>query len=431
MNSSGGTLTMQALKDNAAHDQQIRGGTNSKEGSEHSLSIHESNASLSGFKPDRSVNLESIHDLIHEPICSGFLFKYCEAFYCSENIRFVMEVDKYKDYFSNETIAWQKTWKELDRELDFKSHDNTFHENVRAKIKMVEERLDEGALITIEDWPSKKISPVDVERMIREIWTTFLSEKALTQICVPSIVLWNTMRRMRRADLYGREVFHEALQEPIRTIVRDIYPRFRNSEHMVMLRKRMHELESLPMSSELSLSPLPDTILSKYTPAELEMGVQFTLDDMLQDKTCFKEFFRYLQRCILSENLRFIRALQIYKAHISSPDVSMRRKGMEWAWAVYKFFIAPYSAFEISVSHQARREIMRQLADPNINTFDVIERTTMELLRVHYNNFRTKRDFANLGQVILRAHDLADKHSQSNDRMMIQSHRKMGCLGVF
>lgn len=428
MSSSGGPLTRQALKQNTEQHIRVGGGTNSKEGSEQSLSIHDSNASLSGFKPDRNVNLESIHDLIHEPICSGFLFKYCEAFYCSENIRFVMEVDKYKDFFSTETIAWQKSWKELDSELDFKSQDNTFHENIRAKIKMIEERLDEGILISTDNWPSKKISPVDVEHMIRDIWTTFLSEKALTQICVPSIVLWNTMRRMRRADVYGREVFHEALQEPIRTIVRDIFPRFRNSEQMAMLRKRMHELESLPMSSELSLSPLPDTILSKYTLAELEMGVQFTLEDMLQDKTCFKEFFRYLQSCILSENLRFIRALQIYKEHISSSDVTMRRKGMEWAWSVYKFFLAPYSAFEISISHQARREIMRQLADPKITTFDAIERTTMELLRVHYNTFRTKRDYANLGQVILKAHDL-DKHAKEH---MMKQNRKLGsCLGVF
>lgn len=429
MTSSGGTLTLHALMASSPHDQQIRSGSNSRDGSDQNFPIQDSSANLSGFKPDRGANLDSIHDLIHEPICSGFLFKYCEAFYCSENIRFVMEVDKYRDFFAQENVAWQKGWKELDTELDFRAQDGSFHENVRAKIKMIEELIESETLIMETDWPSKKISPVDVEHMLRDIWNTFLSDKAVTQICVPSIVLWNTMRRMRRVHLYGREVFHEALLEPIRTIFRDIYPRFRNSEHMVVLRRRMHEIENLPMSSELSLKPLPNTILNRYTPAELEMGVQFTLSDMLEDKTCFKEFFRYLQSCILSENLRFIRALQIYKEHICSSDAPTRRAGVEWAWQLYKFFIAPYSAFEISVSHQARRDIMRQLADPNTNTFDTIERTTMELLRVHFNTFRTKKDFANLGTIILNAHDLGDS-SQASDRMLIKP-KKLGCLGVF
>lgn len=430
MTSSGGTLTLHALSTHSPQEQQIRSGTNSRDGSDHNFPVQESSASISGFKPDRGANLDSIHDLIHEPICSGFLFKYCEAFYCSENIRFVMEVDKFRDFFQQETVAWQKGWKELDHELDFRSQDSSFHENVRAKIKMIEELVEQEQLVLETDWPSKKISPMDVEHMLRDIWNTFLSDKAVTQICVPSIVLWNTMRRMRRVHLYGREVFHEALLEPIRTIFRDIYPRFRNSEHMVVLRRRMQEMENLPMSSELSLPPLPNNILDRYTPAELEMGVQFTLQDMLEDKTCFKEFFRYLQSCILSENLRFIRALQIYKAHISGTDAGTRRRGVEWAWQLYKFFIAPYSAFEISVSHQARRDIMRQLADPNINTFDTIERTTMELLRVHFNTFRTKKDFANLGNIILNAHDLQES-SQDSDRMLLKPHRKLGCLGVF
>lgn len=124
---------------------------------------------------------------------------------------------------------------------------------------------------------------------------------------------------------------------------------------------------------------------------------------MLEDRTCFREFFRYLQSCIVSENLRFVRAVQVYKALMESRDPSVRQQGAEWAWRIYKFFIAPYSAFEISVADKTRRDIMRSLADPNATIFDPLERTTMEMLRVHFTAFRNKKEYAALNGVVLDA----------------------------
>lgn len=384
---------------------------------------HENSSSASGFKPDKTANLESVNDLIHDPICAGFLFKHCEAHYCSENIRFVIEVDKYRDFFLTETLCWHKSWKEIDRELDI-GNGSVDRTNTKDRATEIQELLDESNLTSEDLWPSRKIARSAVESMAKQIWETFLSDRAEYQICVPSSVLWNTMRRMRHIHLYGREVFHEALNEPIKTIFRDIYPRFRNSEQMIILRQRMREVEDLPPSSELHLPSLPLIITKRYSIKELEDGVQLTLSDMLEDRVCFREFFRYLQSGIVSENLRFIRALQVYKTHITSTDRVLYNQGVEWAWKIYKFFIAPYSAYEISVADKTRRDIMRQLADPDVGIFDPLERTTMNTLRVHFNIFRNRKEYAALNSVVLDTVEF-----QHEDNANVKSHSTAwGCF---
>jgi len=383
-----------------------------------------SSHSLSGFAQDRGAKLDSISDLIHEPICSGFLFKYCEEYYCSENIRFVMEVDKYRDFFLPEQMFWHKSWREIDLELDSENY-VLDRSNTKGAACEIQSLIDDESLTNERTWPSRRVSRTVVEGMAKYIWETFLSDKSDYQICVPSRVLWNTMRRMRFIHLYGKEVFHEALIEPVKTIHRDIYPRFRNSEHMRALRRRVKELENLPPSSELHLPALPLVITKRYKLAELQNGVPLTLQDMLDDRLCFREFFRYLQSCIVSENLRFIRALQVFKSLSDSRDKTQRQQAEEWAWRIYKFFIAPYSAYEISVSDKTRRDVMRQLADPKRDIFDTLERTTMDMLRVHFNNFRGKKEYAALNGVLLDAVEF-----QGDDSNDARRYKNWGCWGT-
>jgi hypothetical protein len=337
-----------------------------------------------------------------------------------------MEVDKFKDFFLSEKMYWHKAWKEIDLELDLKNitADKT---NTKDRIVEVQELLDTDCLIDERLWPSAKISRTVVESMIKYIWETFLSDKAEFQICIPSRVLWNTMRRMRHAHLYGKEVFHEALFDPIKTIFRDIYPRFRNSDHMRALRQRMKEIEILPPSSELHLPPLPIVIPKRYTIRELQDGAALTLDDMLEDRICFREFFRYLQSCIVSENMRFVRALHVYKSLIDSRDKGVHQQGVEWAWRIYKFFVAAYSAYEISVADKTRREVMRHLADPNINIFDPLERSTMDILKAHFATYRTKKEYAALNHIILDSMEFQGDHSGAPTKSNQQA---WGCFGI-
>lgn len=366
------------------------------------MHIDSKTSSPNGMKPEKGIDLDSISNLIHEPICSGFLYKYCEDHYCSENIKFIIEVDKFRDYFLAEPMFWHKTWREVDAELALENV-SLDRGTTKERAAEVQTRIDSETLISESSWPSKRISRAAVESMAKYIWNTFLSDDAEYQICVPSAVLWRTVRRMLNIHLYGKEVFHEALGEPIKTIYRDIYPRFRNSEHMHTLRRRMQEVENLPPSSELHLPSLPFIVAKRYTLVELQDGVQLTLQDMLDDRVCFREFFRYLQSCIVAENLRFIRALQVFKSLLGSRDRATHQQGIEWAWKIYKFFIAPYSAYEISVADKTRRDVMRLLADPRVDMFEVLERRTMDMLRVHFNTFRNKKEYAALNSVILDA----------------------------
>lgn len=68
--------------------------------------------------------------------------------------------------------------------------------------KIVESIVDPSG--TIERvWPSKIIDQRIVEQMVRHIWDTFLSESSHLEICVPPVVVINTLRRISCLDLYG------------------------------------------------------------------------------------------------------------------------------------------------------------------------------------------------------------------------------------
>jgi hypothetical protein len=388
------------------------------------------NNSVHSDRDRGTADLESIHDLIHDPICSGYLFNYCAAVFCSENIRFVMEIDRFKDYFQSDTQTWSKSWKRVDLDLKL---DKLFRNSSCTKelIEEIEQLMDSDALVPAKTWPSPKVSNVVVANMIRHIWDTFLSDKAKTQICMPSQTLVNTLVRMKYAHLYGKEVFYEALNDPIKTIFRDIHPRFRNSEYMHKLRARMQEISTLPPSSQLFIPQLPNVMCDRYTVDELKAGVNFTIDDMLEDRVCYREFFRYLQKCIVSENLRFMRCVRLFKDYISSDRAEDKVYGVEWAWTLYKFFLAPYSAYEISVAHNVRRDIMRQLASPDFATFNVVERPTLALLKVHYNNFKSKPEYEKISAVLLAHKEFGSSESGIDDeKAMRKASTGFGCFGL-
>jgi hypothetical protein len=68
------------------------------------------------------------------------------------------------------------------------------------------------------------------------IWDTYLCERASTQICVPSLIFDNTIKRLKLLNLYGPHVFDETMIDPMKTLAKDIYPRFIVSEYFRELR---------------------------------------------------------------------------------------------------------------------------------------------------------------------------------------------------
>ena len=80
-------------------------------------------------------NHNSIENLIGNPICCGYLLKFCQSQFNSENLNFLLEVDEFRDTFGIDIDVWLDTWKEVDERVNF-DHD------------------DDDAELMDEKWPS-------------------------------------------------------------------------------------------------------------------------------------------------------------------------------------------------------------------------------------------------------------------------------------
>lgn len=133
----------------------------------------------------------------------------------------------------------------------------------------------------------------------------------------------------------------------------------------------------------------PQTLHLKYKKQDIvQPDFYFPLEDVLDDSTLYDHFLRYLVRVVCSENLRFLRAVRVFKERLASPQSARRAEASDWAWTIFRFFLNPNASYEISIEHNERRNIMRQLAVPTVDMFADVERRTAQLLKLHYDTYR-------------------------------------------
>lgn len=365
----------------------------------------------------------SMDFMIHEPIRSGFLLKYCNEHFCSENMRFVVEVDRFRDLFHVDKACWsKKTWKQLDTENDIVSPElEDFNPEDDFLIP-----LREGRLFDEASWPSKRLPLSSVKAAMEHIWHEFLADNAPYWICIPRKILINTIKRMKLIIVYGRDCFGEAMLDPVKTIQKDIQPRFLASEDYRALRQLLSGLEPLPGAMSLKLPKPPHVIFNRYSQRELEAGqVAFTMEDLVADRLLFPEFLKYLELQVSSENLRCLRAIQVYVEARSSSDSRDFTLAQDYAWTIYKYFVAPGSAYGISLSHRKLKEVMRALAQPTLTTFDGVQRSAISALKVHFAAFKETKEYANLGKVVLANKDVAMLATVSSKEVPISNSAKV------
>eukprot|EP01031_Cornospumella_fuschlensis_P035273 gene35273-42738_t len=340
----------------------------------------------------------SMEIMIHEPIRSGFLLKHCNDHYCSENMRFVMEVDRFRDLFHVDKITWgKKTYKQLDVEQNI----GVFDQAESKSERIYASSLKDEDFFREDLWPSSRLPFASVRGAIDYIWSQFLAEDAPFWICIPSRVLVNTIKRLRNVHIYGREVFAECLVDPVTTIKKDILPRFLVSEDCRNMKALLAALDPLPCANMLKLSRPTHIIYTRYSLAELEQNkVQFTLDDLCDDRILYTEFMRYLEQRVSTENLKCVRAVRIFQELIQDP--ASHAAGVEYAHTVYKFFVCPGSAYNVSLSHTHLKEVMRALATPHPAMFSQVEVSALSALRTHFDMYVLTREYAGLCRVVLQ-----------------------------
>jgi hypothetical protein len=354
-----------------------------------------------------------------EPITTGFLLKYCDAHYCSENMRFLTTVDRFRDSFYLDRAAWprayssiEQEWKQIDIEQQIVKPEEV-EWDLNADFV---EPLHKPDFIPEETWPSKTINREAIREFLVIIWDTFLAMNSNYWICMPSWTLTNTIKRMKLIHIYGPDCFEEALVDPEQTVQVDIYPRFVLSEEFRTWKRCQASWQPVPPpASKLRLPKPPSVIFSRYSLRDLEHGnVMFTLQDLIDDRTLYVEFAKFLEMNFAIENLYCVRAIAIFREAMA--EKNSEKLSFEVAWTVFRFFVATSCAYEISINFEDKKALKLSLASPVANMFDVVEQSALVQLKNQYQRYIMTKEYARLAHLALeqKKQGLIDNNSYAS-----------------
>jgi hypothetical protein len=359
-----------------------------------SIDILQKKLSADGLAPH-------VDKLMQCPLGCGYYFKYCKDHFCAETISFVIEVEKFVDLFAvdNEEV-WvaSKTWRELDEEIALNQMGLGMSSS--AIQKSTTELILSGNLISESSWPQTKVNRLAVLSAIQIIWSRFFSADSEDQICVSDAVLQKTCKRLMNISFYGKEVFREVCKDPaVTSSLRDISQRYEQSDDHKICMYRMSQLSK--QSSSLSIHiPLPKhSVYGHYTKEVLlreNNPVLFPLSDVLIDGVLYGAFLKYLNKSHASENLRFIRALHIFKEYILSGTKEDMKNADVWAFTMFQNFVLQGSAYELCLSRAVCNEVARSIACPHVDMFKDIEKSSMEALRFLFTSFTQLPEYTEL-----------------------------------
>lgn len=374
------------------------------------------------------------------PLHCGYMLSFCENEYNTENLDFIIEVDRLRDNMLIDTVshAWQqKEWRDID--ADFGFHGNFLRDtNVTAQKRdgepidsrqefLQDTHLTESSGYEIR-WPSQAVDRQNVEIDVKKIWEQFVQPNSPSQICLSSPVVERTAFRMKYLHIYGPDVFSEAVEEHmVNTIEVDTLPRFSNSE---IFAKMTSLLRTLCSSNTLEVPSPPDTILLKSTTENLANKL-FQLIEILSDGVLYCCLLRYLKEFSSEKYLLCLQMIAIFEGEIAGdhvPDecVSLVEK---YAWEIYRYFVTRNSVFEIVLFERERKEIMRNLAKPASEMFKSLKSRSYEMLEFYFESFTKTEQYLKLNLVMIKALQTRE----SNTRKVSKSIQKkippkIGCF---
>ena len=341
----------------------------------------------------RTAHLSTMMAVIQDPVQCGFLLEFCTRQHNSENLCFIMMVSRLRDAMSTDAKAWPKSWSQIDAECLAKAN------STGAPIDSID-----------TDWPSKTLSKVAISKLVQTIWDNFLSDDATHQICMSSQVSDNTKRRIQLLCLYGPEVYTEALIDPIKTINKDVLPRFLASPLYADMKLRLASLTQKSSTAKLVV-PSPDkmALLEKKTEIFHEKRL-FSLHEILENRVLYNQFLSHLQKKMSVENLLCYRMILIFEEQMTAisemhveRDSPTKVEAVNQAWTIYRYFVAPDSPYEVSLHSRHKKEIMISLACPYHAMFDELKKSTYSVLTVNFNAFKFTDEYRCLWKVMREA----------------------------
>jgi hypothetical protein len=282
----------------------------------------------------------SIESIIENPICRGFFLKFSESQFNSENINFVTAVDHFRDtFFAVDKNMWSANWRDIDSEVAYDDENGNFVPFIwKSAVNMV-------------------AAKIHIENILEE----YVLDHAQHQVCISEQFILKTKKRINLLHLYGPHVFEEAVLDPIKTMKKDVLPRFLQSNVFRAMIQSLASCDTLPPASNLSLPP-PTKWVLRSNPVEYFIdGREFTLVQLLQGEVLYTNFRVFLERHICSENLICVRMIDYFEELKSAGDDKLAD---EFSWTIYQYFVAPGSAYEVCTMYSDRKTLMERLAVP-------------------------------------------------------------------
>lgn len=201
------------------------------------------------------------------------------------------------------------------------------------------------------------------------------------------------MWRLDYINHYGPEVFEESLIDPLKTMKRDIIPRFLRSPFYTELVARLKSIETLPTASELEV-PIPPTSLS-FENTDLSADRKFHLHEVVECRLLYSKFLTYLQGCFCSENLICYRLVTLFEEKMAA-----KQPVAAITWDIYRFFVAEGSAFEISLEYSNRKAILLQLAKPKPDCFATVKKSAYSMLKTYFSSYKNTAEYQELASYV-------------------------------
>lgn len=368
------------------------------------MSAKNSNIESADFlHADFEQKTQFLKNILADLVKVGFFMVFCESQYCTENIRFVVAVSKYRTLFQNDGFKWEP-WQELDK----------LRKSDRREKPICQDRVRE------------------IQKDIKFINETFIVPSAKLEICQPTRIAEDTNRRIQEYLCYGPDVFTEACIDPNITMIKDILPRYvvsqtyQDSLYYVTKMMRLPAQDTIRVSSPTlsyqELTKIMDTLTTD------EAIRKYTADDVsvfLTDPILYTQFLKYLTRIHCSENLLCIRSIDIYVSLYDEytksgyrepmlsteecakifeademskktgsekprvpPEKMLRTKIIAQAWLVFLYFVAADASFEVGLSHKLQNSVERNMANPGRDIFQAVKASAFKVLAEGFPAFK-------------------------------------------
>jgi hypothetical protein len=332
----------------------------------------------------------TIESLIENPICRGYLLKFSGSQFNSENINFISAVDHFRDeFFYADKDMWTGNWRDIDSEV---ANDEI-----------------EGKLFS-DTWNSG-VNLMAIKSNIYNILHEYILDHAQHQVCISKCFISKTMKRIDLLPLYGPLIFEESVIDPIKTMKKDVLPRFLRSNDFLAMINNLACCDPLPPASAMKLPPPKKNILNNNPLEYFTVDREFTLVQILIAEVLYHFFRVYLEQFHCAENLLCVRMIDFFEELKSK---KLDEEADEFAQDIYRYFVAPGSAYEMSIMSKDRKNLMETLAVPKLGMFSRVRATAYVILEVNFVQFRDSDIYRELGRIMRTVKENMVNYAHSN-----------------